>query len=205
MTKMKHDDFETAQADTYRVAGEELRAFVERYDAPTLYDLIAAMDDVECWRPVLGASGYFVSSWGRIKGKRVGILKENESKGYRYVSLSVDGVTTTNRVPKIVLEAFVGPRPFPEAQAAHGDGDKSNNRLSNLRWATARDNQADVDRHGNRCRGSDVCGAVLSEGDIPKIRSRIKAGHSCTEIAGDYDVSVSTISLIKRNRIWKHV
>lgn len=33
MTKMKHDaDFEAAQAQTYRVAGDELRAFVERYE-----------------------------------------------------------------------------------------------------------------------------------------------------------------------------
>jgi hypothetical protein len=50
-------------------------------------------------------------------------------------------------VHHLVLEAFVGPRPAGH-EAAHGDGDKTNNALANLRWATPKENAADRYRHG---------------------------------------------------------
>ena len=53
----------------------------------------------------------------------------------------------------LVVLAFLGPPPFPGAHAAHFDGDKLNNRLSNLRWASPAENEADKRRHG-RTRGA---------------------------------------------------
>lgn len=191
--------------ETYRVTADELRQFVERIDAPKICDLLSLMEGTECWRPVSGNEDYHISSWGRVKGKRVEFLRTHLSHGYHVVSLSDGTSAKTARVATMVLEAFIGPRPFPEAQAAHGDGDKGNNRLSNLRWATALENQADVDRHGNRCKGSNVCGSVLTEADIPRIRDRVKRGERYPKIASDFGVSISTISLIKNEKIWKHV
>jgi hypothetical protein len=188
----------------YSIAAEELRAFIERFDAPTFSEMIEAMDGIECWRNIPDSEGYQVSSWGRVRGKRVGILKTNKVRGYHRVCLSVDGVPHGVTVARAVLLAFVGAAPVSDAHAAHNDGDKDNNRLSNLRWATATENQADVERHGNRCKGSAVHGAVLNESDIPAIRNRISQGEKQAAIASEFGVSISTISLIKLGKIWSH-
>jgi len=171
----------------------------------TVSDLIELWDREECWRPAPGFPGYAVSSWGRVSGKRADILQQAASRGYHHVSLSVGGRVRTVRVAPLVARAFIGPPPFPGAQAAHNDGDRSNNRVSNIRWATAIDNQADVERHGNRVRGSAVYGARLSEADLPAIRRRASSGERYADIADDFGVSVSTVSLIKLGKVWNHV
>ena len=45
------------------------------------------------------------------------------------------------KVHRLVCEAFHGPPPFPEAVVMHLDEDPSNNRPSNLRWGTRKENQ----------------------------------------------------------------
>ena len=184
------------------VARDQLRSFIET---------------AEVWMPVLGYEGiYEASNKGRIRrsfeanARSLGVPGKElrpvlSEKGYARVSLSKDGVVTNHAVHRLVLIAFCGPPPFEGAHAAHNDGDPSFNALTNLRWASPAENQQDVDRHGNRTRGSAIAGAKLTEKDIPSIRRRISAGESYPTIASDFGVSVSTISLIKKQRIWAHV
>lgn len=164
--------------------------------------MIAAFDAVEEWRPVAECAGYEVSSWGSARGPR-GRLKPGYVRGYAVVSTSIAGKVTTRRIHRMVAEAFLGAPPFADAIVAHNDGDSKNNKVSNLRWASARENQADRNRHDRRCRGSAVYGAKLTEADIPIIRNRIDRGERYPSIANDFGVSVSTISLISRQRIWR--
>ena len=49
----------------------------------------------------------------------------------------------------IVAAVFIGPRP-PGKQVAHWNGDKNDNRLANLRYATREENDADSARLGER-------------------------------------------------------
>lgn len=68
--------------------------------------------------------------------------------GYRTVQLWKDGRSTTQRVHRLVLFAFQGePKPGSDL-GLHGDGDPSNNKLSNLRWGSHEDNEADKVAHG---------------------------------------------------------
>lgn len=67
--------------------------------------------------------------------------------GYARTSLSGHGQPRSARVHQLVLEAFVGP-PGPGQEARHLDGDKANNRLSNLAWGTHTENMRDAIRHG---------------------------------------------------------
>ena len=187
------------------VAADELRQFVERIDVA---GLIEAFDQVEVWRDIDGFPGYRVSSWGRVKGKRVEALKpgwSGRNGQYQIVSLCRGPETVTKRVAPLVVRAFIGPPPFEPALVAHNDGDPSNNRVSNLRWASALENQADSIRHGTRPRGSQVFGSVLKESDVEKIRIRLNAGERYPSIASSFGVSISTISLINKGRIWRHV
>jgi hypothetical protein len=131
------------------------------------------------------------------------MLQPAADNGYPLVSIVVGQETKTARVHKLVANAFLGPRPFDGALVAHNDGDTGNCRVDNIRWASGLENQRDRGRHGTRISGSAVFGAKLNEADIPAIRSRIAAGERYPSIARSFGVSVSTISLIKKNKIWR--
>ena len=162
----------------------------------------------EVWLDIPGFEGaYEASNLGRIRRVSTGrVLKQSRAGGdYLGVTLSVGNVQTPMRTNIAVLSAFCGPAPFPGAHAAHNDGNSSNNHLSNLRWATPIENQADIDRHGTRRRGEAVFGAKLDEAGVRAIRQRISAGERNPPIAKAFGVSISTIHLIRHNRIWTHV
>ena len=129
----------------------------------TVAALIASFDKDEVWRAVEGWPEYEVSSWGGVRriGRRV--LAQAKTQGYPHVDLSSGGVAKAFRVHRLVAAAFLGPPPFADALVAHNDGDPANNRVSNLRWASARENQIDRARHNTHCRGSAVFGAKLRE------------------------------------------
>ncbi|TQN30744.1 HNH endonuclease [Haloactinospora alba] len=111
------------------------------------------MTETETWRPVVGYEGlYEVSDRGSVRShsswKRGELLKpKSNRRGYQRVSLWRDGQRRYRKVHHLVLHAFVGPRPEGH-QAAHWNGCKTDNRLNNLRWASAADNVADTIRLG---------------------------------------------------------
>jgi len=98
----------------------------------------------ERWRPVPDFDGYEVSNMGRVRSlrrKRKLILKAaRHSRGYLtvWLGMGMQGLGTSFLVHRLVLEAFVGPRPA-EMCAHHKDGDPTNNKLSNLEWCTGRE------------------------------------------------------------------
>ncbi|MFV8317080.1 NUMOD4 motif-containing HNH endonuclease [Mycobacterium sp. 23] len=70
-------------------------------------------------------------------------------RGYLVVGLS-DGAARTRagvKVHRLVLAAFVGPLP-DGMMGLHQNGNKLDNRLTNLRYGTNADNQYDSMRHG---------------------------------------------------------
>lgn len=71
------------------------------------------------------------------------------SHGYPVVGLSVDGKAESFQVHRLVLEAFVGPRP-DGMEACHGNDDPTDNRLANLRWDSHVANIEDRERHRKR-------------------------------------------------------
>src|SRR5438270_713720 len=106
--------------------------------------------DQERWLPVLEYEGrYEVSDHGRVRSldrtalKRSGvkqfhrgrIRKPNHHRaGHPFVSLSGHEKKKNRFVHRLVLEAFVGPRP-EGLEGCHNDGSPQNNHLSNLRTA----------------------------------------------------------------------
>lgn len=112
------------------------------------------MSDEEEWRPVVGwEDTYEVSNLGRFKSLRTArVLNPWENRyGYKLVTLSVNRKRKHLLVSREVLKSFKG-TPEEGIQALHWDGDKSNNRLSNLRWGTASDNMQDALRQGVNAR-----------------------------------------------------
>lgn len=119
----------------------------------------------EEWRPVVGYEGrYDVSNLGRVRSVDREVLTRwgprlrkgkilaasiNQRTGYRVATLS-DKQSGRKLyyalVHRLVLEAFVGPCP-PGMECCHGDLDRSNAALSNLRWDTRSANTIDAVNH----------------------------------------------------------
>jgi hypothetical protein len=115
-------------------------------------------------------------------------------------------VTVDNRVVPVhflVLRMFVGP--CPEGQEArHLDGDRRNNRLSNLAWGTPLENHADKQRHGTTARGERHGQAKLSKEAVSIIRADYdpKAGITQQVLADRFGVCQVTVSNVLRGKNW---
>lgn len=105
-------------------------------------------NEPEVFLPVPDFPGYQVSSYGRVIGKRGKLLVLcPDTDGYPQVHLSQGREVVTRKVHALVLLAFVGPCP-DGLECCHGDDDKTNNHLSNLKWDTHSANMYDVVRNG---------------------------------------------------------
>jgi len=103
------------------------------------------MEHKEIWKTITGFKDYQVSNMGRIKSLKFNkelILKPlpGGQGGYEKVSLFKNGYRFRQYVGHLVLITFIGPCPM-EKQISHLDGNQFNNRLSNLKWETHKENQ----------------------------------------------------------------
>lgn len=98
----------------------------------------------EQWKILPGYDGrYAVSDGGRVWSRHSNrVLVGGTASGYRVVCLRLHGENRTELVHRLVLLTFLGPAPEGR-EACHGDGDRLNNRLDNLRWDTRSANTRD--------------------------------------------------------------
>lgn len=115
-------------------------------------------DPDEQWRPVAGFEGlYEVSNLGRVKTLRRYGVPERIHKGHRNthrahdghidICLRKDGRNFSTQAHRLVMLAFVGPRP-DRADIRHLNGDPTDNRLVNLAYGSRSENLRDQVRHG---------------------------------------------------------
>jgi hypothetical protein len=109
--------------------------------------------DGEIWKPIPSTAGrYEASSLGRIRSliaaNHRGIFPRKvplvctpySSSEYLLFNLRINGRYRCRQLGSLILEAHVGPAPTVHHEAAHVDGDASNNRIENLVWATPKEN-----------------------------------------------------------------
>ena len=161
----------------------------------------------EIWKDIPGYIGvYQVSNLGRVRsldryverGKR-GFFKEgqiqklqNNGNGYLYKQLKYKGKYRNFYIHRLVLMVFVGERPDGMV-ICHKDGDTTNNKLSNLRYDTPKENNIDQFRHKNR-KGK------LSNEEVIEVRKLIKKGISTKELCAIFKVDKWVIQRIKNNK-----
>jgi len=169
---------------------------------------------IQNWRMIPNSGGryYIGDSSGIIvsfiyKTPRA-IYGDAEGRGGRTYCLRLESyVQTVSTAAALVLEAFVGRRPDIgpfQVDAAHLNGDVTNDALKNLAWLTRDDpERSSVKWHrahsGERAAG----GHRLTIEQVRAIRaddiSTVRA------LADRFGVSYQTISQIRMRLTWKHV
>ncbi len=159
------------------------------------------------FRNVLGFSNYEVSKNGVIRNKKTKRVKKQYigSTGYYMVTFSVKNKSNPKRVHRIIANAFIENND-KKPDINHIDGNKLNNNIENLEWVTHKENMTHafgtglVDNLGSK-NGM----AKLNEVQVIEIKQLLKKGLSQYKIAAIFNVSRSTILMIKLEKRWGHI
>lgn len=162
------------------------------------------------WKSHPDCFDYEVSQFGQVRrvvqsyrGKPVPYLlgQRSGNSGYLFVSLTLGGKPRNVSVSRLVLRTFVGDPPSSKHHAAHNDGNKLNNILTNLRWASPSENQGDKREHGTAFRPR-----FLTEDQVISMRREYAdLDVSFRDIARKYGVSVPTAHGVVVGRYWPHL
>ena len=179
----------------------------------------------EEWRAVPGwEECYAVSNMGRVKSlgrtlknrysvraTRDSIKKQTiNNNGYLVVALSHPSSGKSSNVKTVhslVAKAFLGTGDATQ-QVQHLDGDKCNNAVRNLAYATVSQILLSASARGTQlgARGGQSGTSKLTENDVREIRRLSREeGISGAQLARNYGISGMTISHILRRKLWKHV
>lgn len=159
------------------------------------------------WKRIEGFDSYSVSDTGEVRNDVTGRIKSktlNKRNGYYYVDLWKDNVGVKRPVHRLVAEAFIE-NVDDSPTVDHIDGARTNNVVSNLRWATFSEQNSRFDTRGVRSEPI----TVLHYAETRKKRG---GGHvswdgvdnvlnfdSITDAALYFDVSLGNISLMLKH------
>lgn len=160
----------------------------------------------ETWLPIPGWPSYEASSLGRIRRRGANTSEPRKPYagkwGHLWLCMRDGGRRRCVSVHRLVALAFHGLPPSPRHEAAHNDGDATNNRPENVRWATRSENERDKVRHGRSNRGERQHMARLTAERVVEIRSLLCSGASQSEIAARFSVARTTVQSIANGRSW---
>jgi HNH endonuclease len=118
------------------------------------------------------------------------------------VHLRKNGVGFSRMVHRLVALAFIeNPENKPEVN--HKEAPKTNNAANNLEWATRAENDEHKKVHGWTTPGTKNAQAKLTEAQVIEIRNLRKQGWSEDELAAQYGVTSSNVSLIVLRKSWR--
>jgi len=163
----------------------------------------------EIWKET-EISGYFISNFGRIKGRSGKIMKQRINKeGYYMLCLKPEGRKGKPKAIKIhilVARAFVS-NPENKPQVNHIDGNKLNNNACNLEWCTGKENIQHAFKHNlvTIYKGEDNSQAKLTNKQVKWIRNNYiprDKEFGCRALGRKFKVAHNTILKILKNKTY---
>ncbi|MBQ3434293.1 MAG: HNH endonuclease [Selenomonadaceae bacterium] len=158
----------------------------------------------ELWLPVPDFDKYQVSNFGRVKSfnrSNQRILKPAIVKGYPHVQLKKDRQHKNFYIHRLVAQAFI-PNPEGKSEINHRDGNKLNNFVGNLEWATSSENRQHAFDTGLQKSGEERSDSKLTNDQVHFIREN-PDGLTTYALADLFGVNQVTISKIQRGKRYK--
>lgn len=161
----------------------------------------------EIWLPIRGYEGlYEVSDRGRIRNNENLIMSKHINKGYEGIGLSKDGVKKTEKVHRLVAEAFLNnPSNLPEIN--HKDENRANNDVDNLEWCDSKYNA----NYGSRSLKNAIAHekpviSTLPDGTEEYYSSQTDAARKLNASAGSINQALNNTGYSKTayGRTWRY-
>lgn len=163
----------------------------------------------EVWKNNPEYPNYLISSFGNILSKNTNkLVGVKVLDGYVKARLFTSPYVRKERfLHRIVAKTFIYFEGCDNFEINHIDGNKLNNKLDNLEWATRQQNQThawDMGLCGNY--GEDCFKAKLTELQTIEIITKALVGKiSYVNLAKEYNVDPTNISWIMRRKSWNHL
>lgn len=160
------------------------------------------------WETIKGFPDYRINKNGDILSCKYGrekMLSLTRSKiGYLQVTLNS---YHKKYVHHLMAIQYLNHIPTKQLQVNHKDGNKINNKLSNLEIISPRQNTNHAIKIGTHKdqKGENNYYAKLSNKQVKEIKYLIYFGYKVKYIAEYYSVSTSTIYLIAEGKTWRNV
>lgn len=156
-----------------------------------------------------GFDGYTIRKDGVVVGRQNRPLNPFiDRDGYCVVSLLNGGKASKRFVHRLVAQAFI-PNPENKSTVNHINGNKTDNRVENLEWATQSENNAHAYRTElatpHRINGDKNGRSKLTREQVEEIRTQLATDNSSDirDLAKAYGVSERIIKNIKDNKTYK--
>lgn len=166
----------------------------------------------EIWKET-EVSGYFISNYGRLKGRSGKIIKSylNKRMGYYMICIHLNGRASKSKCLKIhrlVAKAFVS-NLNNYSVVNHIDGNKQNNYFKNLEWCTFSENTKHAFRIGlsKAKQGPDHKCAKLTRVDVAYIKKNYISGDrnfGARALARKFNITRDVISSVLKGKSYKN-
>jgi hypothetical protein len=150
--------------------------------------------------------GYFVTSKGEVISKYGELMTpQKHTGGYLTLNLwdDINKKHVTRYIHRLVAIAFLD-NPENKKCVNHKNGNKEDNRVENLEWATYKENQNHA-YDNNLAKSGEACtSSKLTLKQVKEIRARYKKGViTYVELGEIYGVKKQQIERIINNKRWK--
>lgn len=156
------------------------------------------------WKKIERNDNYSINEQGQVRNDKTGHIRRptpNKRNGYLVVDLYKDNKREKVPIHRLVAEAFI-PNPENKLTVDHIDGNRQNNSIDNLRWATYSEQNSRFETLGVRSE-------PIIVNHYEEKRKKRGGGHeawlgiievlefdSISEVAKYFDCTVSNISLM---------
>lgn len=176
-------------------------------DIPGYEGLYAVTDSGEVWS--------YPKTWtdtlGREYSRPGAYLKhQKHTGGYRCVRLKNDDGYKQHFVHRLVAASYIE-NPYRLKEVNHIDCDKTNNHVSNLEWASRRQNTDHALAYGRYAgpnsprNGSEHPGTHLTDMDVKIIRYLYIRGVPVSKMMDIFFIAKTTLHQIVRRETWTHL